>query len=153
MDVAAKTLESIKVTALPTKLEYVEGEEFDAAGIEVTAYYNNKTSEALAADAYTLEGFESTVGEHVITVSYGGKTDAFTVTVVKKVIPGDIDGDGEISVNDALMALRAATKLATFEDEALFALADVDHDGEITVSDALRILRVAAKLADPGSLA
>ena len=153
VDVAAKTLESIKVTALPTKLEYVEGEEFDAAGIEVTAYYNNKTSEALAADAYTLEGFESTVGEHVITVSYGGKTDAFTVTVVKKVIPGDIDGDGEISVNDALMALRAATKLATFEDEALFALADVDHDGEITVSDALRILRVAAKLADPGSLA
>ena len=153
VNVAAKTLESIKVTAFPNKLEYVEGEEFDATGIEVTAYYDNKTSEVLAADAYTLEGFESTVGEHVITVTYGEKTDAFTVTVIKKAIPGDIDGDGEISVSDALMALRVAAKLATFEDEALFALADVDHDGEITVSDVLRILRVAAKLADPSTLA
>ncbi|MDR9824487.1 bacterial Ig-like domain-containing protein, partial [Vibrio sp. FNV 38] len=55
---------------------------------------DNNTSEVLAADAYTLEGFESTVGEHIITVTYGEKTDTFTVTVVKKVIPGDIDGDG-----------------------------------------------------------
>ncbi|MBO4934262.1 MAG: bacterial Ig-like domain-containing protein [Clostridia bacterium] len=152
VNVAAKTLESIEVTALPTKLEYVEGEEFDAEGIEVTAYYDNNTSEVLAADAYTLEGFESTVGEHIVTVTYGEKTDTFTVTVVKKVIPGDIDGDGEISVNDALLALRVAAQLATFEDEAQFRIADVDHDGEITVSDALRILRVAAKIADPSSL-
>ena len=64
---------------------------------------------------------------------------------------GDLDNDGEITVSDALRALRIAAKLAEATPEAL-RIGDVDGDGEITVSDALRILRVAAKLADPSSL-
>ena len=64
----------------------------------------------------------------------------------EEILYGDIDGDGEVTVTDALAALRAAVGLAEIGDEA-FALADVDGDGEITVSDALRILRTAAGLA------
>ncbi|MBO4583548.1 MAG: S8 family serine peptidase [Clostridia bacterium] len=63
------------------------------------------------------------------------------------VILGDLDGDGEITVSDALAALRIAAKLAPETPEAL-AAGDVDGDGTITVGDALQILRVAAKLAD-----
>ncbi|MBQ9557346.1 MAG: hypothetical protein IJU94_01940, partial [Clostridia bacterium] len=59
-----------------------------------------------------------------------------------------VDGDGEITVGDALMTLRVAAKLITFPDEATFALGDVDKDGEITVGDALKILRVAAGLIE-----
>ena len=64
---------------------------------------------------------------------------------------GDMDGDGEITVADALKALRIAAKLVapTAQDVEL---GDVDGDGEITVADALKILRVAAKLADASSL-
>ncbi len=64
---------------------------------------------------------------------------------------GDMDGDGEITVADALKALRIAAKLVapTAQD---IELGDVDNDGEITVADALKILRVAAKFADPSSL-
>lgn len=147
VEIIAKSLESIEITAQPGKLEYAEGEELDLTGLEVTAYYDNGTSGVLAPEAYEVSGYEATEGEHTITVTFGGKTAEFTVTVVKTALPGDIDGDGKVTVADALAALRVAAKLATFDDEALFALADVDGDGEITVSDALRILRVAAGLA------
>lgn len=61
------------------------------------------------------------------------------------IIPGDMDGDGEITVGDALSVLRIAAKLVP-ETDAAIAICDMDGDGEITVSDALYVLRVAAKL-------
>ena len=64
---------------------------------------------------------------------------------------GDMDGDGEITVADALKALRIAAKLVEATEDDM-QIGDVDGDGEITVSDALKILRVAAKLADASSL-
>ena len=66
-------------------------------------------------------------------------------------LKGDLDKDGEITVADALAALRIAAKLAEETDEAI-AIGDIDGDNAITVSDALAILRVAAKLADESSL-
>ncbi|MBR5769827.1 MAG: hypothetical protein IKX98_06950, partial [Clostridia bacterium] len=65
---------------------------------------------------------------------------------------GDMDGDEEITVADALKALRIAAKLVRPTEDDI-AIGDVDKDGDITVADALKILRVAAKLADEGSLA
>ena len=62
-------------------------------------------------------------------------------------IKGDMDGDGEITVADALKALRIAAKLVQPTDQDIL-LGDADGDGEITVADALKILRVAAKLTD-----
>ena len=62
-------------------------------------------------------------------------------------VKGDMDGDGEITVADALKALRIAAKLVQPTDQDM-QLGDIDGDGEITVADALKILRVAAKLAD-----
>ncbi|MBO4933907.1 MAG: C40 family peptidase [Clostridia bacterium] len=58
---------------------------------------------------------------------------------------GDADGDGKITVADALSALRIAAKLIP-ETPKMIAICDTDGDGSITVSDALAILRVAAKL-------
>ncbi|MBQ9557422.1 MAG: leucine-rich repeat protein [Clostridia bacterium] len=60
---------------------------------------------------------------------------------------GDADGDGEVTVGDALVALRISVRLAD-ATESLLACCDTDGDGEITVSDALAILRVAVRLAD-----
>ena len=58
----------------------------------------------------------------------------------------DMDGDGDITVADALAVLRIAAKLAEETPEAL-QKGDMDGDGVITVSDALRVLRIAAGLA------
>ncbi len=81
--VNAKSLTSIVVTTKPTKLTYLEGESFDKTGMVVTAYYNNNTS-AVITD-YTISGYSSTPGTKTITVSYGGKTATFTVTVKSRV--------------------------------------------------------------------
>ena len=58
---------------------------------------------------------------------------------------GDFDGDGEVTVSDALAALRIAAKLSEADDAALVT-GDLDFDGRITVEDALMILRIAARL-------
>ena len=75
----------------------------------------------------------------------------FKQTSAPASMKGDLDGDKEITVSDALRALRIAAKLVQPTEEDI-ATGDVDYDGEITVSDALKILRVAAKLASQESL-
>ena len=74
----------------------------------------------------------------------------FTINGGPAVRKGDLDEDGEITVGDALKALRIAAKLVAATDKDML-IGNVDGDGEITVGDALMILRVAAKLIDESS--
>ncbi len=53
---------------------------------------------------------------------------------------GDVDGDGEITANDAILVLRASIGTEEFDDTTFIA-GDVDGDGEITANDAIMILR------------
>ncbi|MBQ6118570.1 MAG: leucine-rich repeat protein, partial [Clostridia bacterium] len=81
-------------------------------------------------------------------------TAAAEVTVVlpekPEVMPGDVDGDGELTSGDARLALRASVKLEDYaEDSAAYIAADVDHNGTIESSDARLILRASVKLEDP----
>ena len=83
-----------------------------------------------------------------------GRVKDYTITTNRiKIIAtdyskmGDPDCDGDITVSDALIALRIAAKLAE-ETQEILACCDTDGDGVIAVNDALAILRVAAKLAD-----
>ena len=62
-------------------------------------------------------------------------------------LPGDVDGDGEVTVSDALMALRCAMGVLT-PDEAQTAAADVNGDGTVGVDDALIIMRRALGLLE-----
>ena len=55
---------------------------------------------------------------------------------------GDADGDGTVSVTDALLTLQAAVFKISF-DEAQTLSADVNADGEISVNDALLIIQYA----------
>ncbi len=68
-----------------------------------------------------------------------------------EIVKGDADFDGEITVIDALRALRIAAWLDVPGEKALDSC-DVDGNGLVDVVDALMILRVAAKLAEPDSL-
>ena len=61
-------------------------------------------------------------------------------------LEGDVDGDGEVAVTDALASLRMALDPKEYYDSEK-RLADIDGDGEVTVSDTLRIMRRAAGLA------
>jgi hypothetical protein len=58
---------------------------------------------------------------------------------------GDVDGDGEITSVDALLAMRYALGIITLDDDQLLR-ADADGDGTITSVDALLIMRYAIGL-------
>ncbi|MDY4622142.1 MAG: dockerin type I repeat-containing protein [Eubacteriales bacterium] len=57
------------------------------------------------------------------------------------VVPGDLDGDGEITTIDANMVLRIALYLEDYNSNG-----DVDNDGTVTLADANTILRWALGL-------
>ncbi len=58
---------------------------------------------------------------------------------------GDVDGNGTVTVSDAIMALRCAMGILTLNSEQR-ARADMDGSGTVTVSDAIMILRKAMGL-------
>ncbi len=61
-------------------------------------------------------------------------------------LPGDVDGNGSVSVGDAILALRASMQLIEL-DAAQLARADMNGDGAVGVADAIMILRVSMGLA------
>ncbi len=55
---------------------------------------------------------------------------------------GDVNMDGAININDAILALRYSMSLNDLTQEQID-LADINHDGAITAADALSIIRIA----------
>ena len=65
---------------------------------------------------------------------------------------GDPSGDGEITAEDARLALRCAVGLESFAAGTReFLACDVTCDGKVTAEDARSILRAAVGLEDPAS--
>lgn len=61
------------------------------------------------------------------------------------VISGDVNGDGVIGLEDALLALRHSMSISVLSGDALTA-ADYDGNGSVSMDDALMILRKAMDL-------
>lgn len=71
----------LEVTHMPTKTRYFVGETFDSTGLEITAYYNDNTSEQVTG--YTLSSPDmSTYGNKTVTVTFDEKTADFSILVV-----------------------------------------------------------------------
>ena len=62
--------------------------------------------------------------------------------------PGDVDGDGVVTSNDALLILRHSIELEKL-DESVLHLADMDGDGYVTSADALAALKEYIGEPDP----
>ena len=60
---------------------------------------------------------------------------------------GDVTGEGDIDIGDAIQILRYEAGLTTFTEQQLLA-AEVTGDGEVDIGDAVRILCYEAGLAD-----
>jgi uncharacterized repeat protein (TIGR02543 family) len=75
-------LTSIAVTQSPAKLTYLVGETLDIAGLVVTGTYSDDSTKPETVTTGDITGFDSaTAGPKTLTVTVGGKTDTFTVTV------------------------------------------------------------------------
>ncbi len=82
VNIAPRVVQSIAVTP-PAKTEYEIGERLNVAGASVTVTYSDATQETVSIADCEITGFDSsTAGEKTITVSYGGHSASFTVTVV-----------------------------------------------------------------------
>ena len=125
-----------------------DGGEYPAATISWNVGTATLNDEAVESGIEVTE-----VGRYTLVVTNGDKTVEISFRIVDEPAgkKGDFDGDGKITVSDALAALRIAAKMVeeTADD---IAIGDIDADGKITVSDSLAILRVAAKMADEDTL-
>ena len=88
---------SIEVSSWPVKTVYKQGENFVVDGCIIKIKYSNDTSESKAITAAEIVGFEpQKLGSQIITVTYGGCTTSFEVTVVP------FGKEGTTSVQNAL---------------------------------------------------
>ena len=81
------TLTSISVSGPTNKNYFLGDEDLDLEGLVVTASYDDGTTKVLGASEYQIDenvDFTKT-GDYTVTVSFGGKTDSFTVNVSKPV--------------------------------------------------------------------
>ena len=83
----------LKVTP-PSKTQYEIGEELDLEGFKVESVYDDGHAEDVTEKAELSEFDSAEAGEKEITVSYGGMTEVFTVTVVKKPDPQEPEEPG-----------------------------------------------------------
>jgi hypothetical protein len=75
-------LQSIAVTSPPTKTVYVKGDSLDISGLVVTGTYANGTTKQETVNLSDISGYDAnTTGTKTLTVTVGGKTATFTVTV------------------------------------------------------------------------
>ena len=83
------TLSSVEIAKLPDKTTYNLGEDFNTTGLELLLTYSDgETKTLLIPKYYWLEGYEiygydtSTSGTKTVTVTYGGFTATFEITVI-----------------------------------------------------------------------
>jgi hypothetical protein len=81
-----KPVNGIEITKLPSKTQYNIGEDLDLEGMVVTATYNDGTTEEVSG--YKDSGYDKNKrGNQTITITYGGKSDTFTVNVLDPNLP------------------------------------------------------------------
>lgn len=90
-----KVLESIAVTTNPTKMVYTVGENFDSAGMVVTAYYSDQTS-AVVTDYSVSGGSPFAAGDASVTISY--TENGVTKNVVLQLTVNQQGGEPEVGV-------------------------------------------------------
>lgn len=86
---AAKQLESIVITGSMTKTSYYTNEQWSPAGLIVTAYYDDESSDVVTDDVEwsydyatpSVMGASASPQSLEITASYGGETDSATISV------------------------------------------------------------------------
>jgi hypothetical protein len=89
---------TLSVTTLPDKTTYEIGEALDTTGLSLLLLYSDNSSVTIT-DGYTVSGFDSsTAGTKSITVTYGGKTTSFNVTVNSAAVD---ESSAQITVDSA----------------------------------------------------
>ena len=119
--VAEGELSSIEIASNPSKTTYFTGEQLDTSGLSVKLNYANNSSKTIT-DGFDVSGFDNqTVGTNTLTVSYGGKTTTFTVTIVNSELTSYVNDDFE-SYDDSQITIKSQTLTEQNQDLGPFKL-------------------------------
>ena len=131
------------ILAVPTRNNFILGQEIDP-GLKVRLVYADGTFEPI--DDYEISEIDpEKIGSQNVVVRYGEYSDVFVINITAVFRPGDVNGDGKVTPEDARLTLRAAVGLIRFTNDA-FRAADADRDNRVTPADARLILRASVGL-------
>lgn len=84
--VSDRVIKALRVSILPNKTDYIEGQDLDLTGGVLTASYDNGSEEDLPLSAAQITGYNKNLaGEgQIVTVIFEGKSAEFKVNVRKK---------------------------------------------------------------------
>ena len=83
----------IEITTPPTKTEYKAGEDFDPAGMVVTAHYTDGTTADLSRDQYVIfYGDKLTKGQTDVTIQYNDGSGGSNIKTYQKITVGAYEG-------------------------------------------------------------
>ena len=139
----AIVLEQIKLTKLPDKVKYSEGELLDTAGMVVTAYYSDGSSKVITD--YNISGYALVPGKNIIVVTYSEdgveQETSFTVTVrtesANAAGTSDRNGNGKNENGGSGTAESRDGSAQTGDDRSLSALLILSLLGAVTAGGAL----------------
>ncbi|MGN0595146.1 MAG: SH3 domain-containing protein [Hominimerdicola sp.] len=124
-----------------------------------TATVDSNVSSAVI-NAQTLGNYATVSGTGKVNLSVGensfnivctaasGATRTYTIKITRKapanaLQPGDVNGDKQVSVIDALLVLKYSAGKTSLSS-AQISRADIDNSGSVDVLDALKILRIVS---------
>jgi hypothetical protein len=106
--------------------------------------YTNAMQHSALSNTFILDTRDKI---YIGALEHSALSNTFTLDT-RVYIKGDVNGDGKIRSNDAILALRMASGLIEPDDDQKLA-ADMNDDGKVRSNDAILILRIAAGLAAP----
>ena len=119
--------------------EFESGVTFDATydGGNITFDTDDTCTVTAQLDLREFDFVNKTGAKYTITITYGGGF-----------VYGDVDGDGQVRINDATLLQRHMIEQEGYvldKDTDAFKAGDVDGDGEITIEDVTLIQRYLAQ--------
>ncbi len=140
----------IKVSTMPSKVEYQLGETLDLTGLSIAEVYNDGSEIPVDPLNYTVSGFDGTVeGVQILTVTYGEFTTEFTVSVNKpEVVPvslsiAQMPTVSEYIIGDALNTEGLILCLSYSDGTTKEIIAGFDVTGFDSSSKGIRIVTVS----------
>lgn len=140
------TLVSITLKT-PSKLTYIQNEEFSPAGGAIVYKYNGKADVTVPLTTAMCSGFDmSKTGEQTVSVMYVDFKATFKITVLPsegELAKGDVNGDSIVSLKDATLIQKYLASISVLTDKQKTA-GDVNGDGSLSLKDATTIQKFLA---------
>ncbi|MGN1112967.1 MAG: leucine-rich repeat protein [Acutalibacteraceae bacterium] len=99
-------------------------------------YYDYDIDQWSKVDGFTVSGYVGTAAKQY------ADDNGFNFETLPTTVYGDLNGDGEVNLNDAITAMKSGIELIELDEQSIIN-ADMDKDGKVGLFDAITIQRLA----------